>query len=202
MPAGGAPECLGKRKIHPLLLRFCERRGLRCPAVITIGPADRRRRGAARGSAAAGRPGPAQAPATPEAAQAQGLPGAAPRGGAGDGTPWSRCETGGGVARSPASTCGRFGLEVATPGMSSRWARGFADLAFDPFPGQVDRVLSDAGSEYEGQFADPLMARRIRLLLHLPRRRRRPSRGAVQLHRSGGVLRLRRQLERRWRSVI
>ena len=28
---------LGKRKIHPLLLRFCERRRLRCPAVITIG---------------------------------------------------------------------------------------------------------------------------------------------------------------------
>lgn len=28
---------LGKRKIHPLLLRFCRWRGLRCPAVITIG---------------------------------------------------------------------------------------------------------------------------------------------------------------------
>ena len=27
----------GKRKIHPLLLRFSERRALRCPAVITIG---------------------------------------------------------------------------------------------------------------------------------------------------------------------
>ena len=27
---------LGKRRIHPLLLRFCRRR-LRCPAVITIG---------------------------------------------------------------------------------------------------------------------------------------------------------------------
>ena len=83
---------------------------------------------------------------------------------------------------------GRFGWEVATPGTSSRWARGFADLAFGPFPGQVDRVLSDNGSEYEGQFADPLTARRIPLLLHLPRRRRRPSRGAVQLHRSGGFL--------------
>lgn len=32
---------------------------------------------------------------------------------------------------------GRFGLAVATPGMSSRWARDFADLAFDRFPGPV-----------------------------------------------------------------
>ena len=33
----------------------------------------------------------------------------------------------------------RFGLVVATPGMSSRWARDFADLALDLFPGPVDR---------------------------------------------------------------
>lgn len=32
----------------------------------------------------------------------------------------------------------RFGLAVATPGRSSRWARDFADLAFDLFLGQVD----------------------------------------------------------------
>ena len=55
----------------------------------------------------------------------------------------------------------RFGLAVATPGMSSRWARDFADLAFDLFPGQVDRVLSDNGSEHEGEFADLLTARGI-----------------------------------------
>ena len=48
----------------------------------------------------------------------------------------------------------RFGLAVATPGMSSRWARDSADLAFDLFPGPVDRVLSDNGSECEGRFAD------------------------------------------------
>ena len=28
---------LGKRKIHPLLTRFCQERGLVCPAVVTIG---------------------------------------------------------------------------------------------------------------------------------------------------------------------
>ena len=55
----------------------------------------------------------------------------------------------------------RFGLLVATPEMSSRWARDFADLAFDRFPGSVDRDLSDNGSEYEGRFADLLRARGI-----------------------------------------
>ena len=55
----------------------------------------------------------------------------------------------------------RFGLAVATPGRSSRWARDFADLAFDLFPGRVDRVLSDNGSEYEGRFGDLLKARGI-----------------------------------------
>ena len=55
----------------------------------------------------------------------------------------------------------RFGLTVATPGMSSRWARDFADFAFDLFPGPVDRVLSDNGSEYEGEFADLLTAHGI-----------------------------------------
>ena len=53
----------------------------------------------------------------------------------------------------------RFGLAVATPGMSS--CRDFADLAFDPVPGPVDRVLSDNGSEYEGRFADLLRVRGI-----------------------------------------
>ena len=55
----------------------------------------------------------------------------------------------------------RFVLAVATPGMSSRWARDFADLAFDRFPGPVDRVLSDNASEYEGRFADLLRVRGI-----------------------------------------
>lgn len=55
----------------------------------------------------------------------------------------------------------RFGLAVATPGMSSRRAGDFADLAFDLFPGPVDRVLSGNGSEYEGWFADLLRARGI-----------------------------------------
>ena len=45
--------------------------------------------------------------------------------------------------------------------MSSRWARDFADFAFDLFPGPVDRVLSDNGSEYEGEFADLLTAHGI-----------------------------------------
>ena len=82
----------------------------------------------------------------------------------------------------------RFGPAVATPGMSSRWGRDFADLAFDLFPGQVDRVLSDNGSEYEGQFADLLRARGI-ALLQLPEdaEDERP-RGAVQPHRSGEFL--------------
>ena len=35
----------------------------------------------------------------------------------------------------------RFRLAVATPRMSSRRARDFADLAFDLFPGQLDRDL-------------------------------------------------------------
>ena len=55
----------------------------------------------------------------------------------------------------------RFGLAVATPGMSSRWAREFADLAFDLFPGREDRMLSDNGSDYEGELADLLTARGI-----------------------------------------
>ena len=42
--------------------------------------------------------------------------------------------------------------------MSSRRARDFTDLAVDLFPGPVDRVLSDNGSEYEGEFADLLTA--------------------------------------------
>lgn len=33
------------------------------------------------------------------------------------------------------------GLSVATPGMSSRWAGDFADLAVDLFPGQLNRAL-------------------------------------------------------------
>ena len=163
---------LGKRKIHPPLLRFCERRGLRCPAVITIGRLiadagglravpprlDNRSRRK--------RPRPAK-PRKPKGFRAR-RPGEvlavntviAVRDG----------------VRRYLFACldlrRRFGLAVATPEMSSRWARDFADLAFDRFPGPVDRVLSDNGSEYEGRFADLLRARGTRATRPARRRRR------------------------------
>ena len=178
----------GKRKIHPLLLRFCERRGLRCPAVITIGrltadagglravPPRLDNRGRRK------RPRP-QKPRKPKGFRAQ-RPGEVL---AVDTVIAVRD----GVRRylfARLDLRSRFGPAVATPGMSSRWARDFADLAFDLFPGQVDRVLSDNGSEYEGQFADLLRARGI-ALLQLPEdaEDERP-RGAVQPHRSGEFL--------------
>lgn len=149
-----APQCgaseVGKRKIHPLLLRFCERRGLRCPAVINhYRPTGRKRRGTARGSVTPEQPGPAQAPAPPppEAAQVKGAPGAAFRVGPGDGHRGRGARPGAASLVRLLDLRSRFGLAVATPGMSSRWARDFADLAFDRFPGPADRVLSHNGSE-------------------------------------------------------
>ncbi len=65
---------LGKRKIHPLLRRFCAERGLRCPEAVTIGRPIADAGGLPGDSAAAGQPGSDEAPPAPEAAQAQGVP--------------------------------------------------------------------------------------------------------------------------------
>lgn len=45
----------------------------------------------------------------------------------------------------------RFGPGGGHAGDVLRWARDFADLAFNRFPGPVDRVLSDSGSECEAR---------------------------------------------------
>ena len=151
----------GKGKVHPLLSPVLRTAELVLPGGDHHRPTDRRRRRPARGSVAPGQPGPAQAPVTPEAVQAQGLPGAASRGGPGGG------HRGRGARRGAA-------LPVRLPrpaqpvrpggghaGVSSRWARDFADIAFDRFPGPVDRAPLRHGSEYEDQFADLLTARGI-----------------------------------------
>ena len=124
-PSDGAPN-LGKRKIRPLLLRFCERRGLRCVAVVTIG-----RLIADAGGLRAVPPrrdnrGRRKRPATREAAQAKGLPGATPRGGAGGGHRDRGARQGCVATCSPASTCQpvrptggpRRGCPPAGPGTS------------------------------------------------------------------------------------
>ena len=83
-PSDGAPEP-GEAEDPSAPAPVLRAAGAALPGGDHHRPADRRRRGAARRSAAPGQPGPAQAPATREAAQAQGLPGAPPRGSAGGG---------------------------------------------------------------------------------------------------------------------
>ena len=58
-----------------------------------------------------------------------------------------------------------FVLALVTPGFSSKRASDFFDLALGLFPGRVDRVLSDNGSEFEGAFAR-LLKEGDRALLH------------------------------------
>lgn len=55
----------------------------------------------------------------------------------------------------------RFALALVTPGFSSKRAGDFFDLAPGLFPGRVDRVLSENGSEFEGAFARLLKAKGI-----------------------------------------
>ena len=152
---------LGKRKIHPLLLRFCRRRGLRCPAVITIG-----RLIADAGGLRAVPPrldnrGRRKRPRPPKPRKPKGFRARHP----GEVLAVDTVIAARDGVRRYLFACldlrSRFGLAVATPGRSSHWARDFADLAFDLFPGRVDRVLSDNGSEHEGEFADLLTARGI-----------------------------------------
>ena len=150
----------GKRKIHPLLLRFCRQRGLRCPAVITIGRLtadagglrvvpprldnrDRRKR-----------------PRPPKPRKPKGFRARHP----GEVLAVDTVIAVRDRVRRYLFACldlrSRFGLAVATPGIPPV-GPGTSDLAFDLFPGPVDRVLSDNGSEYEGEFADLLRARGI-----------------------------------------
>ena len=63
----------------------------------------------------------------------------------------------------------RFALALVTPGFSLKWASDFFDLALGLFPGRVDRVLSDNGSEFEGAFARLLKARGIGRYYTYPR---------------------------------
>ena len=179
---------LGKRKIHPLLRRFCAERGLRCPAVVTIGrliadagglraiPPRLDNRGRMK------RPRPKK-PRKPKGFRAR-RPGEVM---ALDTVIAIRD----GVRRylfGCLDLRSRFALALVTPGFSSKRASDFFDLALGLFPGRVDRVLSDNGSEFEGAFARLLKARGIGRLLHLPpvAQDERPH-GALQPHRPGGV---------------
>ena len=63
----------------------------------------------------------------------------------------------------------RFALALVTPGFSSKRASDFFDLALGLFPGRVDRVLSDNGSEFEGAFARLLKAKGIGRYYTYPR---------------------------------
>ena len=71
---------MGKRNIHPLLRRFCAERGRRCPAPATIGRLIADAGGLRAIPPRLDNPGVDEAPPAPEAAQAQGVPRAAPRG--------------------------------------------------------------------------------------------------------------------------
>ena len=143
---------LGKRKIYPLLKRFCERRRLRCPAVITIGrliadaggmrlvPPRLTNRGKLK------RPRPKK-PRKPK--------GYAPR------RPGDLLAVDTVVAirdgvRRYLFACidirTRFALAVASPGLGSQWSRSFLDVVLEVFPEEVRCVLSDNGSEFEGYF--------------------------------------------------
>ena len=132
---------LGKRKIHPLLLRFCERRGLRCPAVVTIG-----RLIADAGGLRAVPPrldnrGRRKRPRPPTSRKPKGFRARRP----GEVLAVDAVFAVRDGVRRYLLACldlrSRFRLAVATPRMSSRRARDFADLAFDLFPGQLDRDL-------------------------------------------------------------
>ena len=138
---------LGKRKIYPLLLRFCERRRLRCPAVITIG-----RLMADAGGLRAVPPrldnrGRRKRPRPPKPRKPKGFRARRP----GEVLAVDTVIPVRDGVRRYLFVCldlrSRFRLAVATPGMYSRWVRDFADLAFDLFPGPVDWVLSDNGPE-------------------------------------------------------
>ena len=143
---------LGKRKIHPLLLGFCERRGLRCPAVVTIGrliadlgglrttPARRDRRGRVK------RPRPPK-PRKPK--------GHTPRRPGDLIAVDTITEIRDGVRRylfSSLDVRTRFALSVASPGLGSQWSRSFLDVVLEVFPEEVRCLLSDNGSEFEGHF--------------------------------------------------
>ena len=160
---------LGKRKIHPLLRRFCAERGLRCPAVVTIGrliadagglraiPPRLDNRGRMK------RPRP-QKPRKPKGFRAR-RPGEVM---ALDTVIAIRD----GVRRylfGCLDLRSRFALALVTPGFSSKRASDFFDLALGLFPGRVDRVLSDNGSEFEGAFARLLKARGIGRYYTYPR---------------------------------
>ncbi len=143
---------LGKRKIHPLLLRFCAARRLRCPAVVTIGrliadagglrttPARLDRRGRVK------RPRPRK-PRKPK--------GHTPRRPGDLLAVDTMIAVRDGVRRylfASLDVRSRFGLAVASPGLGSAWSRLFLDVTLEIFPEEVDRLLSDNGSEFEGHF--------------------------------------------------
>ena len=120
---------LGKRKIHPLLLRFCERRGLRCPAVVTIG-----RLIADAGGLRAVPPrldnrGRRKRPRPPKSRKPKGFRARRP----GEVLAVDAVFAVRDGVRRYLFACldlrSRFRLAVATPRMSSRWTRDFADLA-------------------------------------------------------------------------
>ena len=143
---------LGKMKIHPLLLRFCERRGLRCPSVSTIGrliadagglrtvPLRLDNRGRKK------RPRPRK-PRKPK--------GYRPRRPGELLAMDTVIEIHAGIRRylfCALDVKSRFALAVAAPGLSSRWSAAFLDVLVEVFPGKAERLLSDNGSEFEGRF--------------------------------------------------
>ena len=142
---------LGKRKIHPLLLRFCAEQGLRCPAVATIGrliadagglraiPPRLDNRGRMR------RPRPKK-PRKPKGFRAQRL---------GEVLALDTVIAIRDGVRRYLFGCldlrSRFALALVTPGFSSKRASDFFfDLALSLLPGRVDRVLSDNGVDNSG----------------------------------------------------
>lgn len=143
---------LGKRKIHPLLTRFCEERGLACPAVVTIGRLIARNGGMRMIPPRLDNRGRPKRPRPPKPRKPKGY---RPR------RPGEllavdtvhRIDAG--VRRylfAAVDVRTRFAVAVASPGLGTGWSSAFLDVVLDVFPARVEKILSDNGSEFEGLF--------------------------------------------------
>ena len=143
---------LGKRKIHPLLTRFCQERGLVCPAVVTIGRLIARAGGMRMIPPRLDNRGRKKRPRPPKPRKPKGYRPKRPGELIAVDTV-HRIDTG--IRRylfAAIDVRSRFAMAVASPGLGTGWSSAFLDVVLDIFPAQVERILSDNGSEFEGLF--------------------------------------------------
>ncbi len=158
---------LGKAKIHPLLRRFCEPRGLKCPSVATIGRLIADAGGLRTAPVRLDSRGRRKRPRKPR--KPKGMKPLRPGELLAVDT-MILLDTG--IRRSAFSAVDiatRTGFAVAAPFASSRWSADFLRIALDVLPFRVEAVLSDNGSEFEGRFRQLVRSRRIGRLYTYPR---------------------------------